>query len=294
MGKNSKDAVYSTELRAIRRKKIGKAIQTVGAVIVTLIMIFPIYWMVITSLKTQQETLLMPPSFWPEFGLQFENYLTVFKKASFSKYYINTVVMTVGILVGQVTTGVLAAYGFAIGHFKGRDILFYIVLGALMVPIQVTFIPLFIMCSDWKMNDTFAGLILPHLVSAYYIYMMRNAFLSVDSSYIDAGKMDGLGRLGTILHVLVPMCKSTLITVTLLTITSGWNSYFWPKIIARAEERRVLTIGLTNLKNTYAGQGNVNNHEIMAGAVMAVIPIVILFILGQKYMMTGYSKAAMK
>ena len=109
MGKNSKDAVYSAELRAIRRKKIGKAIQTVGAVIVTLIMIFPIYWMVITSLKTQQETLLMPPSFWPEFGLQFENYITVFKKANFSKYYINTVVMTVGIRVGQVTTGVRAA-----------------------------------------------------------------------------------------------------------------------------------------------------------------------------------------
>lgn len=111
---------------------------------------------------------------------------------------------------------------------------------------------------------------------------------------IDAGRIDGLSRLGTIWYVLMPMSKATIFTVTLVTFTNGWNAYFWPKIIAKNEVRRVLTVGLAQLKNTFAGQAVSNYHEIMAGAVLAIIPVVILFLIFQKYMMTGYSKAAMK
>ena len=102
------------------------------------------------------------------------------------------------------------------------------------------------------------------------------------------------GRVGIITKVLAPMCKSTLFTVTLVTFTNGWNANFWPKIIARGEKRRVLTIGLAQLQNTFAGNETMNNHEIMAGAVLAVVPVIILFFIFQKYMLTGYSKAAMK
>ena len=231
---------------------------------------------------------LFPHEFHPE------NYLNVLQKANFMKYYWNTIVMTAGILLLQVGTGVLAAYGFAVGRFKGRNALFYVVLGALMIPLQVTFIPIYIMCANWNLCDTFLGLILPEAVSAYYIFMLRNTFMSIDQSYIDAGRIDGLSRLGTIWYVLVPMSKATIFTVTLVTFTNGWNAYFWPKIIAKNEVRRVLTVGLAQLKNTFAGQAVSNYHEIMAGAVLAIIPVVILFLIFQKYMMTGYSKAAMK
>ena len=231
---------------------------------------------------------LFPHEFHPE------NYLNVLQKANFMKYYWNTIVMTAGILLLQVGTGVLAAYGFAVGRFKGRNALFYVVLGALMIPLQVTFIPIYIMCANWDLCDTFLGLILPEAVSAYYIFMLRNTFMSIDQSYIDAGRIDGLSRLGTIWYVLVPMSKATIFTVTLVTFTNGWNAYFWPKIIAKNEVRRVLTVGLAQLKNTFAGQAVSNYHEIMAGAVLAIIPVVILFLIFQKYMMTGYSKAAMK
>jgi ABC-type glycerol-3-phosphate transport system permease component len=290
----SNTSEYAAQERAIKRKKVGRAIQTIVAVFVTICMLFPIYWMIITSLKSQDEVLLLTPTFWPKDGLHFENYSYVLKRANFVKYYWNTIVMTAGILTGQIVTGVLAGYGFSKGSFKGKNILFYVVLGALMIPLQVTFIPIYIMCAHWGLNDTFLGLILPELVSAYYIFMLRNTFLSVDDSYVDAGKMDGLGRLGTIWHVLVPMCKSTIMTVTLVTFTNGWNAYFWPKIIAKGEKRRVLTVGLAFLKNTFAGQGTSNNHQIMAGAVLSIIPVIILFMIFQKYMMTGYSKAAMK
>ena len=202
--------------------------------------------------------------------------------------------MTAGILIAQVVTGVFAGYGFSKGKFKGQGFCFIIVLGALMIPLQVTFIPIYIMMANWGMSDTFLGLILPEAVSPYYIFMLRQTFMSIDDSYIEAARMDGLGRIGIITRILAPMCKSTLFTVTLVTFTNGWNAYFWPKIIAKGESHRVLTVGLAYLKNTFAGAEAMNNHEIMAGAVMAVVPVIILFFIFQKYMLTGYSKAAMK
>ena len=276
-----------------KRRGAGYHIQTVAAILITLVMIFPLYWMVATSVKSAAEVRLVIPTLFPhEFHL--ENYFNVLTRANFMNYYWNTIVMTAGILILQIGTGTLAAYGFACGKFRGRNVMFYIVLGALMIPLQVTFIPIFIMCSGWGLNDTFLGLILPEAVSAYYIFMMRNSFLAIDQSYIDAGRIDGLGRFGTIWYVLMPMCKATIFTVTLVTFSNGWNAYFWPKIIAKNEVRRVLTVGLAQLKQTFAGQAVSNYHEIMAGAVLAVLPLVILFMLFQKYMMTGYSKAAMK
>ena len=277
----------------LKRRGAGYHLQTVAAVIVTLVMVFPLYWMLATSFKSAEEVQRVIPTLFPH-SFHPENYLNVLTRANFLKYYWNTIVMTAGILVLQVGTGTLAAYGFACGTFKGRDVLFYIVLGALMIPLQVTFIPIYIMCANWNLADTFLGLILPESVSAYYIFMMRNSFMAIDQSYIDAGRIDGLGRLGIIRHVLFPMSKATVFTVTLVTFSNGWNAYFWPKIIAKNEVRRVLTVGLAQLKNTFAGQAVSNYHEIMAGAVLAIVPLIILFVIFQKYMMTGYSKAAMK
>ncbi len=279
--------------KSIKKRKISTGIQYTLAILVTIFMLFPLYWMLISSVKSQEEILRALPTFWPH-EWHFENYKNVLQRANFSKYYYNTVVMTAGILISQVVTGVLAAYGFSKGKFKAQKFLFLLVLGALMIPLQVTFIPLYIMFANWKLTDTFLGLILPEMVSPYFIFMMRQAFLTVDDSYIEAAKLDGMGRLGIITKVLVPMCKSTLITITLVTFTNGWNSYFWPKIIAKNEVRRVLTVGLVHLRNTFAGLDTMNNHEIMAGAVLSILPVIILFFIFQKYMLTGYEKTAMK
>lgn len=287
-----KNLDHSSNQSAIVRRKFAKVLQYIVAIIITIIVAFPIYWMIISSVKSQDEILLAIPTLWPK-EWHFENYVNVFNKANFGKYYINTIIMTAGILISEIITGILAAYGFSIGKFKGQNILFLIVLGALMIPLQVTFIPIYIMFADWGLTNTFLGLILPNAVSPYYIFMLRQTFLSVDNSYIEAARVDGMGRLGVIFKILVPMCKSTIVTITLVSFTTGWNSYFWPKIVAQ-DKPRVLTVGLAHLKNTFAGQATMNNHEIMAGAVMAVLPVIILFFIFQKYMLTGYSKAAMK
>lgn len=267
--------------------------QYTAAIFITLIMLFPIYWMVISSFKTSTELLQAVPTLWPQ-NFVWENYPNVLNRAPFVRYLLNTLVTTLVIMAGQLVTGVLAAYGFSKGQFRGRETMFMLVLGALMVPIQVTFVPIYVLISRLNAIDTWAGVILPNLASAYFIFMLRQNFMAVDNSYIEAGKLDGMGRFGTIIHVLCPMCKPTLITVTIIAFIDGWNSYFWPKMVTKTEASRTIAVGVQQLKMTFAGQEVSNYNEIMAGAVMAIIPIVFLFMVLQKYIMTGMSKAAMK
>lgn len=271
-------------------RKVG---QTALSVFITLVMLFPIYWMVISSFKTSTELLSSVPTLWPK-EFVWENYPNVLQRAPFIRYLINTLITTCCIMLTQLTLGVLAAYGFSKGHFRGQNALFMLVLGALMVPIQVTFVPIYVMIAQLNSIDTYLGIVLPNLVSAYFIFMLRQNFMAVDDSYIEAGRIDGMGRIGTIVNVLCPMCKPTLITVSIISFIDGWNSYFWPKMVTKTEASRTIAVGVQQLKNTFAGQEVSNYNEIMAGAVMAIIPIVLLFLFLQKYIMTGMSKAAMK
>ena len=267
--------------------------QYAAAIFVVLIMLFPIYWMIISSFKTSTELLAPVPTLWPKEFI-WENYPNVLNRAPFARYLVNTLATTVVMMLGELTIGVMAAYGFAKGEFKGREFLFMLVLGALMVPIQVTFVPIYVFIARLNMIDTYLGVIVPNLVSAYFVFMLRQNFMAVDNSYIEAGKVDGMGRFGTIFHVLCPMCKPTLITVSIISFINGWNSYFWPKMVTKTEASRTIAVGVQQLKNTFAGMEVSNYNEIMAGAVMAIVPIIALFLILQKYIMTGMSKAAMK
>ena len=274
-------------------RRTMRALQYIAATLFTLVMLFPIYWMIISSFKTSEELLNPVPTLWPlEFN--FQNYPNVLRRAPFLKYFYNTMIMTAFIMLGELTLGVLAAYGFSKGNFPGKNVFFLIVLGALMVPFQVTFIPIYVMVSRLNWLNSFPGLVVPNLVSAYFIFMLRQAFMSVDDSYIEAGRIDGMGRIGTIVHVLCPMCAPTLITLSILSFIGGWNSYFWPKMITTTDVRRTIAVGVTYLRQTFSGLETSNYNEIMAGAVMGIVPIILLFLILQKYIMTGMSKAAMK
>lgn len=269
-------------------------VQTVIAVLVTLIMLFPLYWMVVTSFKTGNVVLTKEIRLLPD-SLSLENYIEAWNRVPLGRYILNTVIVTVIVMTIKISGGVLAAYGFARGNFPGRNILFYMILGAMMVPHQVTFIPLYILCSRLGWVNTYMGLVLPSVVAPHFIFMLRQAFMSVDQSYIDAGKIDGLGTLGAIWYVMIPMCKASLITVSLTTFITEWNGYFWPKIITQTDAVRVLTVGLVHLRESWNGEALwLHTNVTMAGAVITMIPAVVLFIVFQKYMLTGYSKTAMK
>ncbi len=277
-----------------KKDKAVYGAQTVIAVLVTLIMIFPLYWMVVTSFKTGNVVLTKDIHLLPD-SLSLENYIEAWNRVPLGRYIFNTVIVTIIVMTIKISGGVLAAYGFARGNFPGRNILFYLILGAMMVPHQVTFIPLYILCSRLGWVNTYMGLVLPSVVAPHFIFMLRQAFMSVDQSYIDAGKIDGLGTLGAIWYVMIPMCKASLITVSLTTFITEWNSYFWPKIITQTDAVRVLTVGLVHLRESWNGEALwLHTNVTMAGAVITMIPAVVLFFIFQKYMLTGYSKTAMK
>ena len=142
--------------------------------------------------------------------------------------------------------------------------------------------------------NTFAGLIVPQAVSAYFIFMLRQNFMAVDDSFLEAARLEGMGRLGIICKILVPMNKSTMMTVGIITFIDGWNSYFWPKMVTTTPLRRTIAQGVYELKRSYAGLETMNQNQIMAGAVMAIVPIALLFIVLQKYIISGMSKVSMK
>lgn len=276
-----------------QENRIFTVLRCILSILITLIVVFPIYWMIISSLKSSEELLQAVPTLWPR-EFHWNNYPDALGMAPFGLYFFNTIVMTAGIMILQLFIGIFAAYGFSKGRFKGRDLLFMLVLGALMIPVQVTFVPLYVMMSQFNWLNSFAGLIIPNAVSAYLIFMLRQSFMAVDNSYLEAAKMDGLGRTGIVLKILCPMCKPTLITVGVITFIDSWNSYFWPKMVTTDSARRTIALGVFELKRSYAGLETMNTNQIMAGAVMAIVPIIFVFIFLQKYILEGMSKAAMK
>lgn len=280
-------------MRLVSLRRLRHGAQTVAATVITLIMVFPLYWMVITSFKTTDEVLLTTPTFWP-MTFNLNAYSEVISHYPVLRYLMNTVIVTIGILVIQVGTSILAAYGFSKGRFAGRDTVFVLVLGAMMIPIQVTFIPIYVMISQQGLLNSYLGLILPEAASAYSIFLLRQSFLAVDNSYLEAAEVDGMGRLRMIFSVLVPMCRPTVVTMVILAFINGWNAYFWPKMITTTDSARTIALGIADIRNSFLSMEALNMNQIMAASCIAAVPILLLFIAFQRYILTGFSKAAMK
>ncbi len=275
------------------RKKVRKALKTILATIVMLITVFPLYWMIITSFKTTDEVLLNKPTFWA-MSFNLNAYRDVLTHYPVFHYLFNTLVATLGIVIIQSLTAILAAYGFSKGSFPGRNILFVFVLGAMMIPIQVTFIPIYVLISRQGLLNSYIGLILPEAASAYSIFMLRQSFLGVDNSYLEAAEVDGLGKFRSIFQVLVPMCRSSVITMVILSFINGWNAYFWPKMIITTDKARTISLGIADIRMSFLSMEALNMNQIMAASCIAALPILLLFLIFQRYILTGFSKAAMK
>ena len=283
--------VYKQQHNVARR--VGQAIRFLLALTITAIMIFPLFWMLSTSLKTEAEVMGSQLVFWPE-KMQFENFTYVIEKVPFFRYMLNTAVVTAMQMASELLLGIMAAYAFSKGKFHGKHLLFLLVLGAMMIPLQVTFIPLYVMVAQAGMMSTYWGVWIAGCVSSYTIFLLRQAFMTVDNSYLEAAHVDGMGKFATLFRIMVPMCKPTVITVALTAFMSGWNNYFWPKVIVKEQNMYLLTVGIQKLRTSYGGEVTNNYHQIMAGVLLSVIPVFIVFALFQRHMLSGFTKAAMK
>lgn len=274
-------------------KRLRATLRGVAAVVVMAVMFFPVYWLLISSFKTQFEMRSAIPSLWPQ-SFQWANYGEAFRVIPYARFFGNTLLMSLGLIVLQLNVALMAAYGFAKGRFWGKELLFFLVLAAMIVPDQVTLVPVYVMMSKLGWLNTFWALIVPHGASAFGIFLLRQAFKSLSNDVLEAAKVDGAGRFAMLYRILLPMVLPTVVTLGVLIFISGWNSYFWPIIMTNSNDMRVLTVGIAMLRDSIAGNEAMHFHIIMAASVMAIVPIVILFTLMQKHIVAAMANSTFK
>ena len=257
---------------------------------VLLIFIFPFLWMVSTSLQTFMETMAFPPTLIPA-APQWNNFVEAMQAGPFLLYARNSIIITVSIIVIQFIIMVPAAFAFARYEFKGKKILFALVLLSFMVPSQVTFIPIYLMMTEWGLIQTLLPQIIPFMTNAFGIFLLRQYFMQIPEETIEAARLDNASEFKIMWKLMTPMSKPALATIALFSFVSHWNDYFWPLVMTDSTDVRPLTLGIAMLRQT---EGISNWHIIMAGNVVLVIPILLIYILCARYIVKAFTYSGIK
>lgn len=244
-------------------------------------MLLPFYWMITTSLKTPLEALQFPPALIPG-GFEIRNYIEVFRQVPFLRYLGNTILVASATLLGVLVTSILAAYAFARFRFPGREVLFTCMLSLMMIPLSVYLVPTYMMLHRLGWIDTYAAMIVPWIVNIFAIFLLRQHIRQLPRDIFDAARIDGCSRFWVLIHVVIPLCKAPLVTITVFNIVSSWNSFFWPLIVTNSDSIRPLQVGLAY----FSREQSTNYTLLMAATTMAVIPLVSLFVAVQKQITT--------
>lgn len=253
--------------------------------------LFPFFWMVSSSLMTLGETLQIR---WLPAVPQWQNYAEAWGRAKFGEYFLNSTLVTIGTIVGLLITSVLAAYAFARIKFPGRDILFTLFLATMMIPESVTLIPNLFMIrgqifpiGNW--NDTFWVLTIPFIANAFSIFLLRQFFQQVPNELWDAARIDGAGHMRFLTQIVLPISSAPIVTVILFAFTGAWNAFSWPLIVT-SRKWRTLMVGLYN----FVSEAGTETQLLMAGAVISLIPIIILYLFTQKQFTQGIATTGLK
>jgi multiple sugar transport system permease protein len=252
-------------------------------------MVMPFAWMLSTSLKTNAEALSVPPR-WIPGSWVWQNYVDVLTQLNYVRFFTNSLIVALMRVVGQLITCSLAAYAFARLRFPGRDKLFPLYLAALMVPFQLYMIPDFIVMKYLGWLDTLRGIAVPGMFSAFGIFLLRQFFLTIPRELEEAAILDGANPPGILWRVILPLSKPALASLTIFTFLYSWNDLLWPLIVTRSEENYVLPVGLALLQ----GQYQTNWPWLMAGGVMATVPVIVLFLSAQRYFIEGIAMTGLK
>ncbi len=275
--------------RKIKRTSIS-ILELVFKIFVCVIFLFPFYWMVTTSLKPYLETIQFPPTLWPH-TFTLEGYKMVFQELEIMTYVKNTMIVTVSVILLQFVVNIPAAYAFARWNFKGKGLMWAIVLTSFMIPGQLTFMTVYYMFADWGVLQTLIPQILPTIASAFAIFMLRQNFMQISGELIESAKLDNASEWKILWRIMVPMSKSTVVTTVLFSFINHWNAYFWPLVMTRTESLKPITLAVERLKNLDQG---LNYTDIMAGNVILVLPVVILFLLASKKIIQAMAYRGMK
>ena len=255
------------------------------------VVLFPFYWMIISSLKSLDEYRLSVPTFWPQ-RMLLSNYLDAFTTANLGTLFVNTMIVGVVSTLLSLVITVLSAFAFARLEFKGREPLFAALLATMMIPGELFTITNYATVTRFGWMNTYTVLIVPFLVSVFYIYLLRQNFMQIPNELYLAAKVDGTSDLKYLWKVMIPLSMPTLISITILKMMGAWNSYVWPRLVANDEAHRLITNGLRNAFTDTTG--DVNYPVQMAAVAIVSAPLFLVFVFLRKYIMAGVSRSGIK
>jgi multiple sugar transport system permease protein len=262
----------------------------VGLTAGLVLMVLPFVWMALSSLKPEGEVMAVPPTWWPE-TITLSNYEVLFDKLDFTTYFTNSILVAGAVTIGNMLFCSMLGYALAKLEFPGRRLMFALVLGTLMIPGVVTFVPLFVLVSNLGLADTLTGMALPFLAGPFGVFLMRQFILSLPDELIDAARVDGAGELRIFFSVVLPLCAPALATLGILTFLTSWNNFLWPLAVASSEEKYTLPVALALYS---VGQNATRYGLLLAGAVVVVIPVIAVFLILQRHIMQGIAMTGIK
>lgn len=280
------------ERTASVRNKVRNAIVYTLLTIWGLMVLFPFYWMLLTSVKSYSA---YNSEYYPTFFTltpTLENYVDAFTSVPLADYFVNTTIFTLATTAIMLVVTILAAFAFARLEFKGKNLLFTIFLSLMMIPSELVVITNFVTITNLDMRNTFMGLILPSVTSVFYIYLLKENFAQIPDELYYAAKVDGTSDLKYLLKVLIPICKPTIITITILKVIECWNSYVWPRLITDDQNYFLVSNGIQEIREN--GFGRENIPAMMAAVVVISVPLIILFLIFHKKIMAGVSRGGTK
>jgi multiple sugar transport system permease protein len=271
-----------------RRWALGRIALHLALLAGSVAMLVPFAWMLSTSLKEPGDIFVYPPQWIPQ-PMRWQNYLETVTVMPFVRFYLNSTIQATAVTVLQLLTSSLAAFAFSRLRFRGRDALFLLYLATMMIPFPVTMIPNFVIIRFLHWIDTFRGLILPPAFSAFSTFLLRQYFLSIPVELDDAARVDGASSFRIWWQVILPLSGPAVATLAIFTFLGQWNNFLWPLIATTSEEMWTLPVGLAS----FQGQYSIQWHLLMAGSVIAVVPILIIYLIGQKWFVRGITLTGM-
>lgn len=271
---------------------IIKCIRHLILIGVSLITFFPFLWMISSALKTKDEVFNFPPVLIPKVP-QWSNFTQVFKEAPFEVYLGNSLLVASIEVMFQVISAAMIAYALTQFKFKGKKVLFAIIMGTYMLPSAVTYVPCYMILADLNLIDTLTGLVISNLANVFGIFLIRQSFLQVDRSLVEAARMDGASHLKILLKIMFPLTKPTFITFGLISFVTYYNEYMYPSLITKSPEKFLVSAGLRQFF-IQGGAYGIKWPEIMAASTLTVLPLLILFLIAQKWFMQGVNDSGVK
>jgi multiple sugar transport system permease protein len=255
-----------------------------------LVMLAPFLWMLLGALKPEAELQRVPPTWWPE-APSLDNFRELFDRLDFPRFFANSALVAVAVTAGNLVFCSMVGYALAKLDFAGKRLLFGLVLGMLMVPGVVTFVPLFVLVSNLGLVNTYPGLILPFLVTPLGVFLMRQFIAGLPNELIEAARIDGAGEWRIFSRVILPLCGPALATLGILTFLSSWNNFLWPLVVAQSEDKYTLPVALALYS---IGQNATKYGLLLAGSVVIIVPVIALFVALQRYFVQGIATTGIK